>query len=287
MMEEHQPLISQDRELSLKTKINMLVAEKETNLGTKRCSKRRFEQLLTSEDESAAEDVQAKSRKAMRKEAEIVAAKQLLNGVKDNQGDDEAPERRRNMEGRIRKLEEENKQLRQLIVTELPSILDTLRTTTEQLIALKNDGGSCLGPSSSSESISSQELHSSQNQTAPSKPKQMELHPGTRVYLSAPQWAAAQQCSTASAFVRAVIMSLFDTDTLLKSNFKGGASKRLTDGEKRVPLDPVKTSALTAATLEKFPGTSKGVISDAVNRKIAELKFRLKETGKTSADLQK
>lgn len=74
---------------------------------------------------------------------------------------------------------------------------------------------------------------------------QMELHPGTGVYLSVPQWTAAHQCRTASAFVRAVLVCLFDTETLLKSNFKGGASKRLTDGEKRVQLDPVKTSALT------------------------------------------
>ncbi|XP_040181242.1 uncharacterized protein LOC120914621 [Rana temporaria] len=270
-------------------KRNSLVAKKETTLSAKRISKRTLEQLSTSEDESAPEYVQAKSQKTIRKQAEAAAARQLLDALKDNEDEDEAAERCRKMENRIKHLEEENQQLRQLIVTELPGVLDTLKTTTAQLIALKNGGGSssCVGVSCASASVPSEEFSSSPCQASYSRPKLMELHPGTGVYLSVSQWTAAHQCRTASAFVRAVLVCLFDTETLIKSNFKGGASKRLTDGEKRVQLDPVKTSALAAATLEMFPGTSKGVISDAINRKIAELKYRLKETLGTSTEYNK
>ena len=61
------------------------------------------------------------------------------------------------------------------ISIDLPGIMDTLKTTRAQLIALRNDGGSssCVGVSCASPSVPSEELSSSPCQVSYSRPKQV------------------------------------------------------------------------------------------------------------------
>jgi hypothetical protein len=54
----------------------------------------------------------------------------------------------------------------------------------------------------------------------------MPVHNGSPVNVSTSAFIAAQQSSTATAMARALLMSVFDIETLMNSNLKGGTSKR-------------------------------------------------------------
>jgi hypothetical protein len=55
---------------------------------------------------------------------------------------------------------------------------------------------------------------------------QVPLFDGCDVTLPRSAHALAYQAATATAMARTLLLSLFDTETLLSSNLKGGASKR-------------------------------------------------------------
>ncbi|XP_040203822.1 vicilin-like seed storage protein At2g18540 isoform X2 [Rana temporaria] len=146
----------------------------------------RRESLLVSlkeeEEEAAAarrESLLVSLKEEEEEEEEAAAARrESLVALKDEEEEEEeAAETCREMEMRIKHLEGENQQLRQLIVTELPGVLDTLKSTTAQLIALKNDGdrSSCGGVSCASASILSEEWSSSPYHASYSRPKQLLL----------------------------------------------------------------------------------------------------------------
>jgi hypothetical protein len=55
---------------------------------------------------------------------------------------------------------------------------------------------------------------------------QVPLYEGSQVTLARSAYALAQQSSTATSMARTLLISMFDKQTLMTSNLKGGASKR-------------------------------------------------------------
>ncbi|MGH0190888.1 UNVERIFIED_CONTAM: hypothetical protein FKN15_051426 [Acipenser sinensis] len=73
------------------------------------------------------------------------------------------------------------------------------------------------------------------------------------------------------------MLSVFDIETLVKSNLRGGSGKRQKHGERREALDPNKVNVIYAATLMKFPLATKSQIGSVINGKIAELRYAIKK----------
>ena len=72
------------------------------------------------------------------------------------------------------------------------------------------------------------------------------LYPGCSIMLKRTVLATIMQSSTATSMARALLVAMFDLPTLLRSNLKGGASKR--PGSKNQPnlnkLDETKLQAI-------------------------------------------
>ncbi|MGH0150344.1 UNVERIFIED_CONTAM: hypothetical protein FKN15_018709 [Acipenser sinensis] len=105
----------------------------------------------------------------------------------------------------------------------------------------------------------------------------VEIFAGSGVFMDELSWAMVNKCSSSSSFIRSLTLALFDVETLVRSNLRGGASKRKSDDEKREALDPQKLNALYGASLKKFPNLTKSQIGSTINGKIAELRFNLKK----------
>lgn len=79
----------------------------------------------------------------------------------------------------------------------------------------------------------------------------IEILQGSEVFVDPAAWLSAKACSTPGSFVGRLLMSLFDTKTLLSSNLKGGASKFVDKGhERKEQLDPKKILALKGQFLK-------------------------------------
>jgi hypothetical protein len=70
------------------------------------------------------------------------------------------------------------------------------------------------------------------------------LYEGSVATVSRSALLSAQQTTTATSMARSLLMSMFDTATLLNSNLKGGASKRQGYDNRHQKLDDAKLEAI-------------------------------------------
>ncbi|XP_036403321.1 uncharacterized protein LOC118790494 [Megalops cyprinoides] len=104
--------------------------------------------------------------------------------------------------------------------------------------------------------------------------RQVEVYPGSSVFCEARAWHAAIQAQSPTAMARTLLLGVFDMDTLLHSNLRGGRSRRPTFPNHRAGLDPHKLDAIYNATLAKFPLARKGQIGTGINSKLSEIRFK-------------
>ncbi|KAJ8248446.1 hypothetical protein GJAV_G00242100 [Gymnothorax javanicus] len=74
--------------------------------------------------------------------------------------------------------------------------------------------------------------------------RQVEVYPGSSVFCEARVWHAAVQAPSPTAMARTLLLGVFDMDTLLHSNLRGGRSRRPTFPNHRAGLDPHKLDAI-------------------------------------------
>ncbi|XP_046885218.1 uncharacterized protein LOC124473635 [Hypomesus transpacificus] len=102
----------------------------------------------------------------------------------------------------------------------------------------------------------------------------IEVYPGSGVFCEIRSWHAANQTQSPTAMARTLLLGVFDMDTLMNSNLRGGRSRRPTYPEQRNALDPHKINAIYNATLARFPLARKGQIGTGINSKLSEIRFR-------------
>ncbi|XP_068597581.1 uncharacterized protein [Brachionichthys hirsutus] len=105
-------------------------------------------------------------------------------------------------------------------------------------------------------------------------PSQVEVYPGSGVLCEVRSWQAANQAPSPTAMARTLLMGVFDMNTLMNSNLRGGRSRRPAFQPQRSALDPHKISAIFNAILARFPLAKKGVIGSGINSKLSEIRFR-------------
>ncbi|XP_026066013.1 uncharacterized protein LOC113048422 [Carassius auratus] len=124
---------------------------------------------------------------------------------------------------------------------------------------------------------SSMHLGSPGSLPSPSNPVQIEeIVPGSGVYVSRSVWRSACQASSGTSMARILLLGVFDIETLIKSNLRGGESKvsKGGDGEKRSALDEIKVKAIMDAVMSRH-SVSTGQIGAALNGKMAELRLAM------------
>ena len=62
--------------------------------------------------------------------------------------------------------------------------------------------------------------------------KQIEIHPATGVEVDRIKWAYAQNSTSATTFVRQLLVALFPEDVLVMSNLRGGREREALDSTK-------------------------------------------------------
>ncbi|XP_026858320.1 uncharacterized protein LOC113572721 isoform X1 [Electrophorus electricus] len=128
-------------------------------------------------------------------------------------------------------------------------------------------------PCSTSDSASSCNEHRPLAQTG-TPIRQVEVCPGSGIFCAENAWRAANMARSPTAMVRALLLGVFDKDTLLNSNLRGGRSRRPSYTDHLAPLDPDKLNAIYNATLARFPLARKGQIGTGINSKLSEMRFR-------------
>ncbi|KAI3362877.1 hypothetical protein L3Q82_001928 [Scortum barcoo] len=103
---------------------------------------------------------------------------------------------------------------------------------------------------------------------------QVEVYPGSGVLCDVRSWQAANQAQSPTAMARTLLMGVFDMNTLMNSNLRGGRSRRPAFHPQRSALDPHKINAIFNAILARFPLAKKGVIGSGINSKLSEIRFR-------------
>ncbi|XP_017539306.1 uncharacterized protein LOC108411988 isoform X1 [Pygocentrus nattereri] len=142
-------------------------------------------------------------------------------------------------------------------------------------VAIREDGQHAYlsSPCSSTDSVSSLSDH---RPLAPNITpiRQVEVYPGSGIFCAEHAWLAANMARSPTAMVRALLLGVFDMDTLLNSNLRGGRSRRPSYSDHHAPLDPDKLNAIYNATLARFPLARKGQIGTGINSKLSEIRFR-------------
>ncbi|XP_067467169.1 uncharacterized protein [Thunnus thynnus] len=103
---------------------------------------------------------------------------------------------------------------------------------------------------------------------------QVEVYPGSGVLCDVRSWQAANQAQSPTAMARTLLLGVFDMNTLMNSNLRGGRSRRPAFQPQRSALDPHKINAIFNAILARFPLAKKGVIGSGINSKLSEIRFR-------------
>uniref|UniRef100_UPI0037E8AF72 uncharacterized protein n=1 Tax=Semicossyphus pulcher TaxID=241346 RepID=UPI0037E8AF72 len=103
---------------------------------------------------------------------------------------------------------------------------------------------------------------------------QVEVYPGSGVLCEVRSWQAANQAQSPTAMARTLLMGVFDMNTLMNSNLRGGRSRRPAFHPQRSALDPHKINAIFNAILARFPLAKRGVIGSGINSKLSEIRFR-------------
>ncbi|KAM9345501.1 uncharacterized protein ABDE67_014380 [Symphorus nematophorus] len=109
---------------------------------------------------------------------------------------------------------------------------------------------------------------------------QVEVYPGSGVLCEVRSWQAANQAQSPTAMARTLLMGVFDMNTLMNSNLRGGRSRRPAFQPQRSALDPHKINAIFNAILARFPLAKKGVIGSGINSKLSEIRFRLRRANR-------
>lgn len=73
---------------------------------------------------------------------------------------------------------------------------------------------------------------------------QVEVYPGSGVLCEVHSWQAANQAQSPTAMARTLLMGVFDMNTLMNSNLRGGRSRRPAFQPQRSALDPHKINAI-------------------------------------------
>lgn len=73
---------------------------------------------------------------------------------------------------------------------------------------------------------------------------QVEVYPGSGVLCDVRSWQAACQTQSPTAMARTLLMGVFDMNTLMNSNLRGGRSRRPAFQPQRSALDPHKINAI-------------------------------------------
>ncbi|XP_055049587.2 uncharacterized protein [Misgurnus anguillicaudatus] len=100
----------------------------------------------------------------------------------------------------------------------------------------------------------------------------LEIYPDSGVCVPKNVLWSANHANTPTTMARMLLIGVFDIDTLLKSNLRGGTSKKGSAGETKEALDRIKIDAIMNAVIQKFPGTTRGQIGVAINQKVTELR---------------
>lgn len=78
----------------------------------------------------------------------------------------------------------------------------------------------------------------------PVQVSQVEVYPGSGVLCDLRSWQAANQTQSPTAMARTLLMGVFDMNTLMNSNLRGGRSRRPAFQPQRSALDPHRINAI-------------------------------------------
>nr|XP_033466369.1 uncharacterized protein LOC117246618 [Epinephelus lanceolatus] len=194
----------------------------------------------------------------------------------------------------IQDLREENMKLKELVVQDVPDLLQTMKNIIDLAEPLERSSSELttppLPPQSSPQSRPGSSFADSPlslPKSAPSRStsesafpakrdspsSKVEIHPGTGVMVEKLPWAYAVNANSATVFVRHLLTAVFPVEILLVSNLRGGKRGR---GDTRLPLDKNKLDAIYSATLERWPGTQPSSIGITINAKITEFRANSK-----------
>ncbi|XP_028676363.1 uncharacterized protein LOC114665880 isoform X2 [Erpetoichthys calabaricus] len=182
-------------------------------------------------------------------------------------------------------LEKENRHLKDMLVSEIPSLLSTMRQTisgeekeTPPLDVFSNDEDDSFSSAYTTPSLQAQSPVQASEEANLYNPAHatnyVEVYKGSNVFCDGMVWKAATQANSPTAMARTFLLGVFDMATLLRSNLRGGKSKRANYADQKEGLDPAKLDAIYNATLEKFPNAKRGQIGVGINSKLSEIRFR-------------
>ncbi|XP_052430263.1 uncharacterized protein LOC127971357 [Carassius gibelio] len=189
----------------------------------------------------------------------------------------ETQKKLKEMEEENKKLRNDNEKLRRMLIRELPNLINEVK------MALKSQCSSTTSVSSDLESRQGLPQSIAQPSPQPSPtalhpPKavsteQVEICPGSNVFVDRLAWAVAQNANSTSCFVRSLLTAVFPIDVLLVSNLRGTSRD---SGTQRQALDKMKVDAIYRATLQKWPHVVPSSIGAAINAKLTEIRGKKK-----------
>ncbi|CAG5093132.1 Protein of unknown function, partial [Cotesia congregata] len=98
-------------------------------------------------------------------------------------------------------------------------------------------------------------------------------HEGSNVFVRREQWDTANSRDTFQSMGVSLVRALFDDETLLRSNYKGGKSKINKNAPQRPGLDPNIMTSIKEAVKRKFPVKFKQfVFGMAINNMMTEFR---------------
>ncbi|XP_076833294.1 uncharacterized protein LOC143478218 isoform X2 [Brachyhypopomus gauderio] len=129
-----------------------------------------------------------------------------------------------------------------------------------------------LSSNSDLESVSEE----SSNVCQPSvlRAEQVEIYPGSNIFIDRLAWAVAQNANSASSFVRTLLTAVFPMDVLLVSNLRG---KSRDSGDQRQALEKSKVDAIYRGIQEDSTDTD----MNKVSRRETKLKAKRKAKEET------
>ncbi|XP_075993311.1 uncharacterized protein LOC142988152 [Genypterus blacodes] len=109
---------------------------------------------------------------------------------------------------------------------------------------------------------------------------QVEVYPGSGVLCDLRSWHTANQAQSPTAMARTLLLGIFDMETLMNSNLRGGRSRRPAFHPQCNALDPQKINAIFNAILARFPLARRGIIGTGINSKLSEIRFRSRKANR-------
>lgn len=103
---------------------------------------------------------------------------------------------------------------------------------------------------------------------------EVEIYPGSRVFIEAEAWGQLNELDQPTAFARRLLPHVFSMETLLNSNLRGGKSTRDTAAEPKKALDQSRVDAIYKAVITKFPEISYCDIGQAINGRLSSIRYR-------------